>query len=319
METRGSTPPPRSARSAAAWRAHRARARSCRRTARSHRTRRSSSTARSSTARRARAAPSRTRQRRRRCDAMSTTSRSHSSRRRTGRGTQATRSHASRDAARSPRSSIDALRERHREDAPLVDALRTLAEARALDQLVHLALRAAPHHPRLATAVAGERARDQLELRMPRLARVDQHPAGRDRIGEPRERLRDAVVVGEQLVESGDDADRRPRRDRREACTIERIALLEPRDLGEPPRLAQRAHRLAEQLLHVQLALPDAAPADRIEIVAIDEATERAASCCRVAINVIERAAGIEAGGVAEPYPLGNEPAEAQAGACRCP
>ena len=64
----------------------------------------------------------------------------------------------------------DASRERDGEDAPFVDALLDLAEPGARDQLVHLGLRAPAHHPRLAAAMARQRARDELELRMPRLA-----------------------------------------------------------------------------------------------------------------------------------------------------
>ena len=52
-----------------------------------------------------------------------------------------------------------------------------LAKARGRDQLVQLHLRAAPHDPR-AAAVAREAARDELELRMPRLAGVDEEAVG---------------------------------------------------------------------------------------------------------------------------------------------
>src|SRR5215471_16439265 len=48
------------------------------------------------------------------------------------------------------------------------------------------------------------RQRDQLELRVPRLAGVDEIAALRHRGREPRERAADHVVVGEQLVETRD-------------------------------------------------------------------------------------------------------------------
>ena len=50
----------------------------------------------------------------------------------------------------------------------------------------------------------------------------------------------------------------------------------------------------------MQLALPDAAPADRFEIDAVDQPAERRAPARFVAVDVVERAAGVEAGLVAE-------------------
>ena len=75
----------------------------------------------------------------------------------------------------------------------------------------------------------------------------------------------------------------------------------------------QTHHRDPQQLLDVDLALADAAPADRVQIVAVDGATDRALSGRRVAIDVVERGAGIEAGRVAEPDALRELSAELQA------
>src|SRR6188472_53604 len=99
------------------------------------------------------------------------------------RGTAATPRPVSTDATGSSR---DAACKRNREDAPLVDALIDLAESRRTDQLVELHLRPAAHHPR-AAAMTRETSRDELELRMPRLARVHEEAAGVDGVGEPRE------------------------------------------------------------------------------------------------------------------------------------
>src|SRR6266540_4911421 len=55
---------------------------------------------------------------------------------------------------RRPRSRGDPLGERHREDAEFVDALRDLAEAGGLHQLVHLGLGAPAHDPGLTLTVA---------------------------------------------------------------------------------------------------------------------------------------------------------------------
>ncbi len=100
------------------------------------------------------------------------------------------------------------LGQRHGEDAPLVDALLDLAEACRLDQLVYLALRAAAHDPGLTLTVAGQRAADEFELRVPGLAGIDEIAAFRDRGGEPGERAAHQRIVGEQLVKAGDDAER---------------------------------------------------------------------------------------------------------------
>src|SRR2546421_5154792 len=67
-------------------------------------------------------------------------------------------------------------RQRDGENAPLVDSLLELAKTGALDQLIHFRLRAPAHHPWNAAAMTRERARDQLELRVPRLSRIEKKP-----------------------------------------------------------------------------------------------------------------------------------------------
>jgi hypothetical protein len=58
--------------------------------------------------------------------------------------------------------------------------LLDLPESRRRDELIHLGLNAPAHDPGLALPVAGQRTGDQLQLRMPRLAGIDQIPAGRN-------------------------------------------------------------------------------------------------------------------------------------------
>src|SRR5216683_4552688 len=127
-----------------------------------------------------------------------------------------------------------ALRNRHAEDSRFADTLRDLAEAGGSHELVHLFLRAPAHHPGRSLPVAAQRARDQLELRMPRLARVDEEAAGRDGIGKAAERLAHRPIVRHELVETRDDAERGPRRKRGEARTVESVAMHKTRDPSEP-------------------------------------------------------------------------------------
>ena len=86
---------------------------------------------------------------------------------------------------------------------------------------------------------------------------------------------------------------------------LEHVAAMAGGDIEDAHGLplAARSQRLPQQLLDMRLALADAAPADRIEIGAVDDAAEHAAACRLVAIDVVERRAGIEAGRVAEPMP----------------
>ena len=69
-------------------------------------------------------------------------------------------------------------------------------------------------------------------------------------------------------------------------------------------------HRVANQLLEMHFALADAAPSDRVEVIAIDEFPDRRFARRLVAINVIERAAGIESGVVPEFDSLGQRAAD---------
>ena len=108
--------------------------------------------------------------------------------------------HHSAQAAPPTRSASDTVKMPH-------SSMRcsTFSEPGGGDELVHLGLRAAAHDPGLAAAMAGQRAGDQLELRMPGLAGVDQIAARRDGGGQPGERAPHHRVVGEQLVKPGDD------------------------------------------------------------------------------------------------------------------
>src|SRR5262249_12485197 len=74
--------------------------------------------------------------------------------------------------------------QRNRENAGLADALRQLAKTGGGDKLIEFLLRAAAHYPRRPLPVARQRPRDQLELGMPRLARIDEKTPGLDRIGQ---------------------------------------------------------------------------------------------------------------------------------------
>src|SRR5436309_11154548 len=63
--------------------------------------------------------------------------------------------------------------ERDREDAPAVDLHADLVETGLGDELIHLLLRPAAHDPRPALAI-DEDARDEFQLRVIRLVRVDE-------------------------------------------------------------------------------------------------------------------------------------------------
>src|SRR5205809_625633 len=76
--------------------------------------------------------------------------------------------------------SSDPFCERDGEEALGVDALLDFAETGCAHEFVQLFLGAPAHDPRRACAMAGERARDELDLRMPGLAGVDQMSAGFD-------------------------------------------------------------------------------------------------------------------------------------------
>ena len=139
--------------------------------------------------------------------------------------------------------------DRHREDAPLVDPLVDLAESGTRDELVELRLRAPPHHPCRAAAVAGQRAGDELELRVPGLAGVEQDAAA--------ERA-SAMPASDTAPASCRERARRGRRrcrswaadQGRQARAVEGIAFDEARD---PLELAGADQRVA--LLDVGLAV----------------------------------------------------------------
>jgi hypothetical protein len=62
-------------------------------------------------------------------------------------------------------------------------------------------------------------------------------------------------------------------------------------DVDDVHRRTERAEpcdRLAQQRLDVQLALPDATPADRIEVGAVDPAPEQRPAARLVAVDVPE-------------------------------
>ena len=59
--------------------------------------------------------------------------------------------------------------------------------------------------------MTGERAGNHFQLRVPRLAGVDEIAAGFDGIAEAVQRVLDEVVVGKEFVQAGDDAQRWPR------------------------------------------------------------------------------------------------------------
>ena len=84
---------------------------------------------------------------------------------------------------------------------------------------------------------------------------------------------------------------------------VEHVAAVTRGDVDDVHGRAGRAQprdRLAQQRLDVELALADAAPADRVEVVAVDQAPEQRPAARAIAVDVVERAAGIEAGRVAE-------------------
>jgi hypothetical protein len=73
---------------------------------------------------------------------------------------------------------------------------------------------------------------------MPRLPGIDEEATRLDGVGESAERSADGLVVGEELVEARDDADRGSWRQRGEAARIERVRILEP---GDPPSRRPRS------------------------------------------------------------------------------
>ena len=69
----------------------------------------------------------------------------------------------------------------------------------------------------------------------------------------------------------------------------------------------------------MDFALADAAPADGIQILAVGPAAEGVAALRLVAVNIIERAAGIEAGFLPKFQPFAPAGAEFEQGAVAAP
>src|SRR6476646_2195701 len=80
-------------------------------------------------------------------------------------------------------SSLFPSREGDAEDAPLIDLLMHLFEAGGAHEFVHLGLGASAHDPGFAFAI-GQNARDEFNLRVPRLIGVDEITAGFDCVGK---------------------------------------------------------------------------------------------------------------------------------------
>src|SRR5947207_14799798 len=68
---------------------------------------------------------------------------------------------------------------------------------------------------------------------MPRLSRINEKAAVGDRVGKTGKRCAHERVIGKELVQSGDDADGRSRRDAGKTRAVECVAAYEPRDLSE--------------------------------------------------------------------------------------
>ena len=191
------------------------------------------------------AAPSRKRSRPRRCAGSPSSSQNRSLQKRTARGTRAREKPVSRDAAMRQRCEATGIecfrrasRQRHREDAPVVGPLLDLLEAGVLDELIELGLGAAPHDPRAAAAVAGERARNQLELRMPGLAGVDRDSRRARRRARARAATRLPAHCRGRARRGRRRWRRRTRLDRGQALLVESVRLDEARDRRRVPSAA---------------------------------------------------------------------------------
>ena len=98
---------------------------------------------------------------------------------------------------------------------------------------------------------------------------------------------------------------------------FEHVAPVAGGDVEHPQRLAfgvQAGEGEAQEFFEVAFPLADAAPADGAEVVAIDRPADGAGAGGRVAIDVVEGAAGVEAGLMAEPHALGEQAAELHVG-----
>ncbi|MCY1426090.1 hypothetical protein D9M71_419010 [compost metagenome] len=88
---------------------------------------------------------------------------------------------------------------------------------------------------------------------------------------------------------------------------FEDVAAMAGGDIDDIHRLALFAQALdgqAQQFLDMQLALADAAPADGVEVVLVDHPPDRALAGGLVAVDVVQRAARVEAGVKAQLDPV---------------
>ena len=99
--------------------------------------------------------------------------------------------------------------------------------------MIHFLLGPTPHHPRRTVPVAGQRPGDKLDLWVPGLAGIEQIAAGRDRLGQTRQRRAHRRIFGEQLVQARNDANRGGLGQCGKAGAIEGVALLERETLRQ--------------------------------------------------------------------------------------
>ena len=90
-------------------------------------------------------------------------------------------------------------------------------------------------------------------------------------------------------------------------------------DVQRPAGSLQGGGGGADQLLQMNLALPDAAPADRVEKGPVDHAADRADTLRLVLVDIVERRTGIEAGGDPRLHAGGKPGAHADRGAADSP
>src|SRR6185295_9226125 len=91
------------------------------------------------------------------------------------------------------------------------------------------------------------------------------------------------------------------------------VAAMARRNVEDAHRsaaLRHPLHRRAQQLLQMNLSLANAAPSDRLQIDLVDQTAERTEAARRIAIDVVERGAGIEAGAMTEADAVGEETAD---------
>ena len=236
-------------------------------------------------------------------------------------------------------------------------------------ELVAFGLAAAAHHPvGAAGLVAGERAGDHFQLRMPGLAGVNQQAARFERIADAAQRFEHQIVVGKQFMQAGNDGQRGARLkvlvvgalkgidfvesgdfaktalgDQAAAGgDVERAVVAQAHGIGSvdtgkgikhiaavagsdvehmhrPPFGAQLFAGSLNGMGDVDFALADAAPADGIQILAVGPAAEGVAALRLVAVNIIERAAGIKTGFLPEFQPRAPAGAEFEQGAVAAP